>query len=449
MPIAHEYNFDGLIGPTHNYAGLSPGNLASSSHKGAVSHPKLAALQGLAKMKLLAELGVKQVVLPPQERPDLFLLWQMGFQDDDEAVRIERAWREAPHILAAACSASSMWAANMATVSPSSDTQDHLPHLTTANLISNLHREREASMSWFILRKIFPAEFFRVHRALRPSLPCSDEGAANHTRLCGAHGDGGIEIFTYGVDHHNREACHPQKFFARQSRDASAAIARLHRLHPDDTFFVQQHPAAIDAGVFHNDVIAVGHRDFFLCHERAYVDQESFLPEVSARFQERSGKPLGVIQVREDEVPLKDAVASYLFNSQIVSLHDDSMAIVCPIECMEHESTRRFLDDLLSRDTPIRQRHVVDLQQSMHNGGGPACLRLRIVLTESEAKAMHQGVIWSLALHEQLVAWVNNHYRDELRADDLRDVRLIREGRDALDELTKILDLPGLYDFQN
>jgi succinylarginine dihydrolase len=192
----------------------------------------------------------------------------------------------------------------------------------------------------------------------------------------------------------------------------------------------------------------VGNQNVFLCHERAYVEQARLLHEVSAQFAARSGKPLTLIEVRSDEVELSDAVTSYLFNSQVVSLPDETMAIICPIECMENESTRLFLDDLLARETPIRSRHVVDLRQSMHNGGGPACLRLRVVLTEAEARAMHQGVIWSSALHEKLVAWVNRHYRDELCPNDLRDARLIPEGRDALDELTGILELPGLYAFQ-
>ncbi len=448
MSMAHEYNFDGLIGPTHNYAGLSRGNIASTSHKGATSHPKQAALQGLAKMKLLAELGVKQAVLPPQERPDLAFLRSRGFDGDDAQV-IKAAAAQSPHLLAISYSASGMWAANAATVSPSADTQDRRVHFTPANLFTQPHRCIEAAATHRLLCRLFHDDScFVVHAPLPASGRLRDEGAANHTRLCDAYADGGVNLFAFGGDERDDTLASPVMYPARQSREASQIIAMRHRLSAMDTFFVQQDPAAIDAGVFHNDVIATGNRDVFLCHERAYVGQERLLREVSGRFAARSGKPLRVIEVREDEVPLADAVSSYLFNSQIVSLPDDTMAIICPVECMEHESTRRFLDDLPRRGASIDSRHVVDLRQSMNNGGGPACLRLRIVLTQAEAQAMHQGVIWSLALNEKLVAWVNKHYREELKPEDLRDVRLIREGRDALDELTGVLDLPGLYAFQ-
>lgn len=448
MTLAHEFNLDGIIGPTHNYAGLSHGNLASTSHRGAVSGPRQAALQGLAKMKLLAELGVHQAVLPPQERPDLGMLRRLGYVGSDAQI-VERAANDAPLLLASCYSASSMWAANAATVSPSADTTDHRAHITPANLISQLHRSIESEATHRLMQRLFAnEEHFAVHAPLPAAAHLSDEGAANHTRLCGNHGDAGIEIFTFGRDAMDPATSLPAKFPARQTREASQTIAQLHGLDGLDTFLVRQHPGAIDAGVFHNDVIAVGNQDFFLCHASAYVNGERFLRQVGERFAERSGKPLKTVVVREEEVPLRDAVASYLFNSQIVTLPDGSMSIICPIECMEHESTRNFLDELLTRDTPIRSRHVVDLRQSMNNGGGPACLRLRIVLTDVELRAMHQGVIWTPSLHEKLVTWVNQHYREELRPEDLRDVKLIREGRDALDELSRLLDLRGLHDFQ-
>jgi succinylarginine dihydrolase len=447
---AHEVNFDGLIGPTHNYAGLAYGNVASMSQKGAVSSPKRAALQGLAKMKLLAELGVKQAVLPPQERPDFEMLGAAGFHGREET-RIERAAADAPRLLASAYSASSMWAANAATVSPSADTGDGRVHLTPANLFSQLHRSIESPATFRMMRRLFAeSSCFVVHPPLDADERLGDEGAANHTRLCGDHGGPGIEVFTFSREARDSANALPSRYPARQAREASQAIVRKHQLREEDVLFVRQNPAAIDAGVFHNDVVAVGNQNVFLCHEAAYGDTAGFLREVDARLSSRSRKRLEAIVVSEEEVPLKDAVSSYLFNSQVVTLPggDGTMSIICPIECTEHESTRRFLDDLLSRGTPIRSKHIVDLRQSMNNGGGPACLRLRVVLTEAELAVVHQGVMWSPALHEKLVLWVGKHYRDELRGEDLKDVRLIQEGRDALDELTKILDLPGLYPFQ-
>ena len=123
---AVEVNFDGLIGPTHNYAGLSPGNVPSLSNAGAESRPREAALQGLAKMRRVRDLAwdgqgqPPQGVLVPQQRPDLGLLRRLGFTGDDARV-LESAAEASPTVLAACWSASSMWAANAATVSPSAE----------------------------------------------------------------------------------------------------------------------------------------------------------------------------------------------------------------------------------------------------------------------------------------------------------------------------------------
>ena len=46
--------FDGLAGTTHSYAGLSAGNLAAMPHAGQLGNPRAAALEGLAKMRLVA-----------------------------------------------------------------------------------------------------------------------------------------------------------------------------------------------------------------------------------------------------------------------------------------------------------------------------------------------------------------------------------------------------------
>ncbi|WP_370298967.1 N-succinylarginine dihydrolase, partial [Pontibacterium sp.] len=124
---AFEANFDGLVGPTHNYAGLSFGNVASEKHQAEVSNPKQAAKQGLTKMKALNDLGLVQGVLAPQERPDINTLRQLGFGGSDADV-LAAAAKQAPRILAACCSASSMWTANAATVSPSADTANGKVH---------------------------------------------------------------------------------------------------------------------------------------------------------------------------------------------------------------------------------------------------------------------------------------------------------------------------------
>jgi succinylarginine dihydrolase len=431
MARAWEVNFDGLVGPTHNYAGLSYGNVASMQNKSTVSSPKQAALQGLAKMQMLARLGVKQAILPPHERPHVYTLRKLGFTGSD-AQMLDAAHKADATILASVCSASSMWAANAATVSPSPDTADGKLHFTPANLISQFHRSIEPPTTARVLKAIFPesAGCFVHHPPLPAAAHFSDEGAANHTRLCGSYGEPGVEVFVFGRRAFDAGDSIPRKFPARQTYEACAAIARHHQLRPDRVRFVKQNPSAIDAGAFHNDVVSVGNLNLLLRHTNAY------------------GTPLPLEGVTElvAEVPFASAVSSYIFNSQLVRLPDGKTALIAPVECRGDASVQTYIDTL--RHHGVTDVHYVDVRQSMQNGGGPACLRLRVVLNEDELAKTNPGVIWTEPLHERLVAWINDHYRDELRAQDLPDPKLLDEGRAALDELSQLLKLGNVYEFQ-
>ena len=447
MQTAREFNFDGLVGPSHNYAGLSFGNVASFNNVKSVSNPKQAALQGLAKMRALAARGFAQAVLPPQDRPNLTLLRSIGFTGSDAEV-IDRAFRTAPAILASAYSASPMWTANAATVSPSADTADGRTHFTVANLNSKLHRSYEHRQTERTLRAIFgDARYFAVHDALPGTPAFGDEGAANHTRLSAAHGAAGVELFVYGRVEFNPEAPSPKRFPARQTLEASQAVARLHGLGAQRAVFASQDPAVIDQGVFHNDVIAVGNGNVLLYHEQAFLDERGTLDALH-RAMESVDAQLLPIRVPNMTVSMHDAVSSYLFNSQLLSKADGKMALVVPQECHENTAVARFLSNLCASGGPIDELISFDLRQSMRNGGGPACLRLRVVLTDAEAAAMHQGVIMTEALYAALVGWVEAHYRDTLAPGDLADPTLAREIENALDALTNILGLPELYAFQ-
>lgn len=441
---AVEANFDGLVGPTHNYAGLSWGNVASKSNVNAVSNPKEAALQGLAKMKRLADRGYVQGVLPPHERPHIPTLKALGFTGSDKAV-LEAVARENPSILAAASSASAMWTANAATVSPSADTSDHRVHFTPANLSAKFHRSIEHVVTGRVLKSIFADDAWFAHHPALPSVShFGDEGAANHTRLCSRYGEPGVELFVYGQVAFNEQAPAPVKYPARQSLEASRAIARLHGLSDSHVVFAQQNPAAIDAGVFHNDVIAVGNANTLFYHEMAFLEEEQVLADIQSRL---TGAELQAVRVSSAEVPIEDAVKSYLFNSQLLNTAD-GMLLAVPGECRELPSVSRYLDELIKGDGPITSVEVFDVKQSMRNGGGPACLRLRVALNDDELKAMHHGVLMNDALYERLTTWVEAHYREELATEDLADPMLLDEVRKALDELTGILGLGSIYDFQ-
>ncbi|MBD8658383.1 N-succinylarginine dihydrolase [Oxalobacteraceae sp. CFBP 13730] len=445
MRDAREFNFDGLVGPSHNYAGLSFGNVASFSNVRSSSNPRQAALQGLAKMRELAARGFAQAVMPPQGRPNFRLLRSLGFSGTDADV-LARAYREAPVILACAWSAAPMWTANAATVSPSADSLDGRVHFTAANLNNKLHRAEEHVQATRTLRAIFGnSDHFMVHDPL-PSVPAfADEGAANHTRFAASHGAAGVEFFVYGRVEFDPSAPAPKKYPARQTLEASQAIARLHGLDPARTVFASQNPDVIDQGVFHNDVIAVGNGNVLFYHEQAFADEGGTL-DALRRALAVAGTELHPVRVATSQVAVGDAVASYLFNSQLLSKADGRMALVVPHECRENAAVADYLAGLLAGRGPIDELIEFDLRQSMRNGGGPACLRLRVALTDAEAAAMHQGVIMTETLYAQLVAWVERHYRDRIETQDLMDPQLALECAAALEELTRILGLPGLYD---
>ncbi|MDA1371497.1 MAG: N-succinylarginine dihydrolase [Proteobacteria bacterium] len=440
-----EVNFDGLVGPTHNYAGLSYGNVASSEHSGLVASPRKAALQGLDKMLALHRLGLQQAVLPPHERPHLPTLHKMGFKARKPAAVLQRVFKQDPQLLAGVCSASAMWVANAATVSPFADTADGKTHFTPANLSSMFHRAIEVQTTAAVLAAIFQGEDYLHHAALSADPQCADEGAANHTRFCTDYGEPGVELFVYGRSA-QAELLLPKEFPARQTFEASKEIAGNHGLSAARTVFAQQNPAAIDAGVFHNDVIAVGNRNLLFYHQLAFANTTELRQQLDRGF---GNDELNYIEVPSDDVSLEDAVASYLFNSQLLSTPGKpGHTLIVPAECQETVSVSRYLQQLEADNELIDQVLPFDLRQSMNNGGGPACLRLRVVMNTQQLAGLQARVILNDELHSRLRNWINKHYRDRLAPDDLRDPSLLLESLTALDELTGILNLSSIYEFQ-
>lgn len=440
-----EVNFDGLVGPTHNFAGLSFGNVASSQHGGRTSSPKQAALQGLEKMKALVAMGMTQAILPPHERPHLPSLRKLGFQGNDDATVLASAAALAPNLLASVSSASTMWVANAATVSPFADAADGRTHFTPANLISMTHRSIEPQVTSKILKAIFKGESYAHHSPLPATPAFSDEGAANHTRFCSQYGDPGVEFFVYGVSAKSISSG-PKKYPARQTREAFEAIARSHQLDPKNSVFAQQNPEAIDAGVFHNDVISVGNRELLFFHEKAFLNTQEVKTDLDKAMGSRG---MSYIEVPSASVSLEDAVASYLFNSQLLSVPNiEGSVMVVPSECATNVAVKNYLDELEASQVGVNKVVYYDVGQSMSNGGGPACLRLRVVMSPEQIKSMQARVFLDDELIADLEAWINSNYRDELHPKDLADPNLLIESRTALDELTTIMNLGSIYEFQ-
>ncbi|MFZ4121592.1 MAG: N-succinylarginine dihydrolase [Caulobacterales bacterium] len=442
---AVEVNFDGLIGPTHSYAGLSEGNLASARNKDSVAQPRLAALQGISKMRRLMGLGLRQGVLAPMGRPNLPWLRSIGFQGSPRAIW-EAAWRTDQRLARNAIAASSMWAANAGTVSPSADAQDGRMHFSAANLVTMAHRAQEHEHATRLFGRMFAdASRFCVLGALPAQAVFADEGAANHMRLAAEHGAPGVEVFVYG-----RGGFDPQRagFPARQTLEAGQAIARRHGLDHDRTLYWLQSGRAVDAGAFHNDVVGVANLDTVFCHEDAFEDL-SGVQHSLARASDGLFAPRWAI-VPRSQVSLEAAIGSYLFNSQLLTVPGaNRMTLIAPAEVAETPEVWACVQAMIADGGPIGAVEVADVRESMRNGGGPACLRLRVVLSDAELAAMTPGFLLTEQIADQLEGWVQRHYREQVSPQDLGDPNLIDECFTALDELTQILPLgPGFYDFQ-
>ena len=412
-----EINFDGIIGPSHNYAGLSLGNLASTRNAGQVSQPRAAALQGVEKMRANLALGLAQGIFLPHPRPNHDWLADLGtsYADAD------------PALAANAMSASAMWAANAATVSPAPDTSDGRCHLTVANLRTMPHRSHEWPATLAQLKLAFGDErHFAVHAPVPPAF--GDEGAANHMRLAGSYDRPGVEIFVYGVSGGG--------FPARQHAEACRAIARLHRLDPERALFVQQSEEAIAAGAFHNDVVAVANGRVLFAHEKAFADKAPFLAECR-----RLVDGFEFVEVPDSEVPLADAISSYLFNAQLVTPPSGEPTLIVPLESRETPSVWAWLQKHLAGNGAIRRVEVVDVRQSMANGGGPACLRLRVV---ADPANVEPRFMVDEARLDRITEVIERHWPAEIANSEVRDPALLTAVENARRQLLEALDLTGL-----
>ena len=412
-----EINFDGIVGPSHNYAGLSFGNVASMGHAGQISQPRAAALQGVDKMRANLALGLAQGILLPHQRPHRGWLSRLG-------TTIEEA---EPALAANAMSASAMWAANAATVSPAPDTADGKCHLTVANLRTMPHRSNERRSTQGQLQVAFrDGNHFQIHPPIPPAF--GDEGAANHMRLTTAHDERGVEIFVYGRS--------GGAFPARQHVEASKAVARLHQLDPEGTVFVEQSEEAIAAGAFHNDVVAVANEHVLFAHEKAFAHKQPLIDACSSRVP-----GFEYVEVSESDVPLADAIKSYLFNAQLVTPPGGEMTLIVPTEARETASVWQWIERHVAGNGPIRRVEVVDVRQSMANGGGPACLRLRVV---ADPATVDPRFIVDESKLDRIADVVSRYWPEEIASGDLQKPSLIAEIERARAELHEALGLAEL-----
>lgn len=420
-----EVNFDGLIGPTHNYAGLSFGNIASAKNAGGTSRPRAAALQSIGKMRFLMSLGLPQGFLLPHDRPNAPWLRTLGFSGSDAEV-CASAFAADPVLFRNAMSASATWTANAATVSPAPDTADGRVHLTAANLSAMAHRSIEHTETHRQLAIAFAdTRHFAVHAAVPGKF--GDEGAANFMRLCPSHGEKGVEVFIYGEERQGR-------FPSRQDRRASEAVARLNAVN--DAIFWPQADAAIQAGAFHNDVVAVANERVLFAHEQAFENREALYADLRRRLPE-----VEIVEVPASAVSLEDAIGSYLFNSQLVTLPSGEMVLVLPKESEENARVKAWLETMLAGNGPIRGCHFIDVRESMKNGGGPACLRLRVAVSEAAYAAIDPRFLLDNAKADALERLIETHWPESIAPDDLGNPALWETAWESRRALLKLLDL--------
>ena len=411
-----EINFDGIVGPSHNYAGLSLGNLAATKNAGGTSYPRAAALQGVAKMRGNLALGLAQGFFVPLPRPNAGWLTALAADSGTDTALLAGAW-----------SASSMWTANAATVSPAPDTADGRCHLSVANLVTMPHRSHEWPDTLAQLKLAFAdSAHFAVHG---PVPPCfGDEGAANHMRMAANHGAPGLELFVYG------KVGGP--FPARQHEQASRVVARRHGLDPARVLYIEQSAEAIAAGAFHNDVVAVANEQVLFTHECAFADPAATYAAITAMCPGAL-----VVEVPTSAVSLAEAIRSYLFNAQLLTPPDGAMTLVVPSECQENASVWGWLQAMLAGNGPIARVAVVDVRQSMANGGGPACLRLRVV---ADPAHVDQRFMLSEAKAEAMERVIGQNWPEQIDPADLGQESLAQTVRKARAALLDVLDLAEL-----
>ena len=448
----NEVNFDGIVGPSYNFQALATGNLASMGSLGKTSNPRSAALEGLAKAETVMSLGVRQALIPPLMRPNLGILYRIGLIKDKGLLRADDtaalahhltlAAKASPELLAAAYSGSSVWTANSATVSTSADTEDGRIHLTPANMTSLFHRSLEGEAVRDILKQIFCDDaHFVVHDPLPRSHAFGDEGAANHFRLAKSHSAKGLDVFVYGRD--GIDDYEPGlRYFSRQTRLASEAVARVHGLDPDRTVFLKQNPRAIDAGAFHNDVVAASNIDVLFYHQHAFDRPSRAIAELNERYHALEGTYLRTIEVPYADITLEEAVTSYLFNSQIVIDRNGRALLIAPRECEQIPRVRNYLERLVKQDDkPAEAVIFVNTSGSMESGGGPACLRLRVPLTETQQIAMGGRVLLTPEILTQLRDIVNHEYPTQVTSAMFADKTFIETCFSATRHIYEVLGL--------
>jgi succinylarginine dihydrolase len=200
--------------------------------------------------------------------------------------------------------------------------------------------------------------------------------------------------------------------------------------------FVQQSEDAIAAGAFHNDVVAVANERVLFTHERAFAEKDTFYADLRTTLPEGE-----IVEVPANRVSLADAIQSYLFNAQLVTLPDGGMALILPTEARDNVPVWGWLQEMVAGNGPIRQLVPVDVRQSMANGGGPACLRLRVVC---DAADVDPRFLADEAKLDAISVVITQYWPEAIDPTELRSPTLWADIRRARAALLSTLSLDAL-----
>jgi succinylarginine dihydrolase len=191
--------------------------------------------------------------------------------------------------------------------------------------------------------------------------------------------------------------------------------------------------------------VSLANEEVFIFHQEAFADRVE-LERVLHHLKEHV-KGFHPIEILSEDISLDDLVSSYLLNSQLITVDNNEMMMLLPEEVQNHPNCMRWLDEIQS-SSPIKYLEFVDIRQSMMNGGGPACLRFKAVVNNDEFDRLNERFLLSPTKLMDLRTLVSKHYRDKLHPEDLLDIKFMQESYTFLDELTQLLDLGNIYNFQ-
>ena len=319
------------------------------------------------------------------------------------------------------------------------DNIDNAIHITVANLNSMMHRSIEPKFTYKMLKRILNKKV-NINKSLLNLPNIGDEGAANHIRIAERHNVPGYQIFVYSSENISHA-----KTIERQSLIGSKLIARKNCVEDQRVFYLQQSNRAIRYGSFHNDIVSTANENIFIYHEEAFESTQE-LKVILAKLKKLvpNFKP---IKILNSEIDLQTIVSSYLLNSQLISLPSGGMMFLLPSEVKQYPNCMQWLEKI-SAEEEIKKIKFIDVKQSMRNGGGPACLRLRMIFNENEISSVNKNFLLDDNKIDLLTNLIENKYRDRLQPDDLLDPNLADESLEILDALTKIFKTGSIYNFQ-